>query len=250
LTGASSGIGASLAQLMHARGAKLVLISRKTHTFELEGAHWIAADLADADQRERALEQAIAHLGGVDILVNNAGAGAYVPTAKIEDATWHEMCELNLHAPIHLTRRVLPGMLTQRRGAIVNVSSISGTVPLPWFTLYSTTKAGLLSFTHGLRMELDQTGVTTVAVCPGYVKTPFQSNAIVGKPPLMLQQTKKFAITPERCAADILRGIERNQRTVVTPLSGYFLNTLYFLFPKLIDWQFARYNRNLEKSPH
>jgi len=250
LTGASTGIGASLARLLHARGARLVLISRKTHTYELDGAHWIAADLADAAERERALAEAVQHLGGVDILVNNAGVGAYTPTAKIDDATCHHLLELNLNAPIELTRRVLPGMLAQRRGSIVNVSSISGTVPLPWFTLYSTTKAGLLSFTHGLRMELDQTGVTTVAVCPGYVKTPFQSNAIVGKPPLMLQRTKKFAITPDECAADIVRGIERDQRTVVTPRSGHFLNTLYFLFPKLIDWQFARYNRNLEKAPH
>lgn len=235
---------------MHAAGAKLVLISRKTETFDLPGVRWIAADLTVHTERERALAEAVAHLGGVDILVNNAGVGAYQPTVKVEDATWDYLYELNLNAPVHLTRRVLPGMLSAGRGMVVNVSSIAGLVPLPWFTLYSTTKAALLSFSHGLGMELDATGVRTMVVCPGYVKTPFQANVITGKPPLLLQRTKKFAIAPEQCARDIVKGIERDARTVVTPLSGHFLNVLYFLFPKLIDWQFARYNRNLEKAAH
>lgn len=250
LTGASTGIGASLAKLMHARGAKLVLVSRQTHTYELAGAHWISADLTDPEQRRTAYAEAERVLGGVDILVNNAGVGAYTPTAQIEDATWDHLYELNLNAPIHLTRLALGGMLARRRGSIVNICSIAATVPLPWFTLYSTTKAALLSFTHGLGMELDQSGVTTMGVCPGYVKTPFQANVISGKPPLLLQKTKRFAITPEICARDIVNGIERGKRTVVTPASGHLLNALYFFFPRLIDKQFARYNRNLEKAAH
>lgn len=233
---------------MHRRGAKLVLVSRKTYTYELKGAEWIAADLTVADEREKALAEATRLLGGIDVLVNNAGVGAYAPTVSVDDAMWNYLFELNLNAPVHLTRRVLPGMIAQGKGCVVNVSSIAGVVPLPWFTLYSTTKAALLNFTHGLRMELDQTGVTTVAVCPGYVKTPFQANVIVGRPPKMLQRTKTFAITPEQCARDIAKGIEADRRTIVTPWSGHVLNGLYFLFPKLIDWQFSRYNRNLEKA--
>jgi len=248
LTGASTGIGASLAKLLHARGARLVLISRKIKTYDLAGVHWISADLTKPAERLRAFEEASQHLGGIDVLINNAGVGAYTPTANIDDSTWDYLYELNLNAPIHLSRLALPLMLAQRRGSIVNISSIAGLVPLPWFTLYSTTKAALLSFTHGLRMELDQTGVTTTAVCPGYVQTPFQANVIVGKPPQLLQRTKRFAISPEDCAADILSGIEKDQRTVVSPASGHLLKTLYFFFPRLIDWQFARYNRNLEKA--
>lgn len=229
---------------MHARGAKLVLVSRQTNTYELEGAHWLSADLTVPADRERAFAVATAHLGGLDILINNAGAGAYVPTAKIPTATWDHLYELNLNAPIHLSRLALPGLLAQGSGAIVNVASIAALVPLPWFTLYSTTKAALLNFTHGLRMELDRSGVTAIAVCPGYVKTPFQANALLGNPPRMLQRTKRFAITPERCAADILRGIERGSRTVITPYwSGMLLHALYFLWPSLIERQFAGYNR-------
>jgi short-subunit dehydrogenase len=248
LTGASTGIGAALAQLLHARGGQLVLVSRKTHTYDLPGAHWLSADLTIPSERDRVFAEASNLLGGVDVLINNAGVGAYTPTRKIPMADWQFMCELNLGAPVHLTRLALPAMLERNQGIIVNIASIASLTPLPWFTLYSTTKAALLSFTHGLRMELDGTSVRAIAVCPGYVKTPFQANALTGKPPKVLQQTKRFAITAEQCAAAIVRGMERGTRTVITPWSGHLLHWLYFLCPWLVDKQFARYNRNLQGS--
>ncbi len=241
LTGASTGIGAALARQLHAGGARLALLSRKQETYSLPGAVWIAADLTNSQDREAAFEQAVSALGGLDILINNAGAGAYVPTARIY--------ELNLNAPVHLSRLALPLLLAQRHGAIVNVASIAALVPLPWFTLYSTTKAALLSFTHGLRMELRGSGVSTTAVCPGYVTTPFQSNALEGSPPPLLQRTRRFAITPERCARDIIRGFTLRRRTVQSPwFSNVLLHTIYFLFPSLIERQFARYNSSPEQS--
>lgn len=238
-----------MAPMLVQAGAKVILTSRKTGHYALAGSEWIAADLTRAEERRQLAEAAERQWGGIDLLINNAGAGAYIPSAQIDESTWIHMRELNLDAPIHLTRLLLPGMLERRRGLIVNVASIAAHVPLPWFSLYSTTKAGLLSFTHGLRMELDQSGVTTVAVCPGYVKTPFQANVLVGKPPLMLQRTKKFGITAEQCARAILRGIDKEQRTVVTPFSGHFLNAAYAWFPWAIDKLFAHYNRNLARQP-
>lgn len=246
LTGASSGIGAALAPLLAAEGAQLLLVSRRTNTIDVPGAHWLAADLADPASRPAIYQHALDTLGGVDILINNAGVGAYIPTDKVELETWRHMRELNLDSPIELTRLCLPAMRARRSGLIVNISSIAGVIPLPWFTLYSATKGGLLSFTHGLRMELDGSGVTTVAVCPGYVQTPFQSNVLAGKPPAVLQSTRRFAVTPEVCARAIVDGIRDNRRTVVTPITGKFLEWAYFLFPSLVDKQFARYNRNLE----
>jgi short-subunit dehydrogenase len=249
LTGASTGIGAALAPMLSQAGAKTVLTSRKTDLYQVPQATWIPADLTQESERERLAQEAVQRLGGIDILINNAGAGAYVPTAKIDGDTWRHMRELNLDAPIHLTRLLLPAMIERRSGLIVNVSSIAGHVPLPWFSLYSTTKAAILNFTHGLRMELDQSGVNTVAVCPGYVKTPFQANVLMGKPPLMLQRTKKFGITADQCARAILKGIEKETRTVVAPFSGHFLNAAYSLFPWAIDKLFAHYNRNLARQP-
>ncbi|MDX2269608.1 MAG: SDR family oxidoreductase [Bryobacter sp.] len=248
LTGASTGIGAALAQELAGLGARQVLVSRKTGLYTVPRASWCAADLTQSADRERAVATAMREMGGVDILVNNAGVGAYVPSAKISEADWHFMRELNLDAPVHLARLCLPAMLEARRGLVVNVASIAGHVPLPWFSLYSATKAALLQWTHGLRMELDGTGVTTVAVSPGYVKTPFQSNVLAGRPPLMLQRTKKFGITPEQCARAIRKGIERESRTVVTPPSGHFLNWAYHFAPRVIDKMFAKYNRELAQA--
>ncbi len=234
--------------MLTAGGAQVILSSRKTDLYQLPNAQWVGADLTEPSERERLARRAVERLGGIDILINNAGAGAYVASAKIDDGTWRHMRELNLDAPIHLTRLLLPAMLERRRGLIVNVASIAAHVPLPWFSLYSTTKAALLSFTHGLRMELDQSGVNTVAISPGYVKTPFQANVLTGKPPLMLQRTKKFGITPEQCARAIMRGIGKEPRTVVTPFSGHFLNAAYAVFPWAIDKLFAHYNRNLARQ--
>jgi short-subunit dehydrogenase len=248
LTGASTGIGAALARQLHARGDRLVLVSRRTHTYELPGTVWVAADLTIAAERERAFAAAVEALGAVDVLINNAGVGAYAPTSRIAAEDWEFMEALNLGAPVHLTRLALPGMLERNSGAIVNICSIASLTPLPWFTLYSATKAALLSLSHGLRMELDGTGVRVTAVCPGYVKTPFQQNALSGKPPQVLQRTKRFAITPERCAADTIRGMDRGARTVITPASGHLLHWLYQMAPWLVDKQFARYNRSLQGS--
>ena len=246
LTGASSGIGAALAPLLAAQGAKLLLVSRRTETIAVPGAQWCAADLADPASRPLVMDAATQLLGGVDILINNAGVGAYVPTHRIDRETWRRMREVNLDAPVELTRLCLPGMRERRSGQIVNIASIAGLVPLPWFTLYSATKAALVSFTHALRMELDGTGISTVAVCPGYVQTPFQANVIAGQPPEILRTTRRFAISPQVCAEAIVAGILGNKRTVTTPLSGKFLEWAYAIAPSLVDRQFARYNRNLE----
>jgi short-subunit dehydrogenase len=247
LSGASTGIGAALALQLSQQGAHLALVSRKTHSYALPNSIWISADLSKPEDRQRAVAEAIGFLGTIDILINNAGVGLYQATKDVSSENWDYMAQLNLHAPVHLTQLLLPAMLARRSGAIVNISSIAALTPLPWFTLYSTTKAALLCYTHGLRMELAQTGVSAMAVCPGYVKTPFQQNVLGGRPPAVLQSSKKFAISPEHCARDICRGIERGSRTVITPFSGHFLHLAYFLFPSLIDALYSRYNRNLQE---
>ncbi len=249
ITGASTGIGAALAHQLHAAGARLALLSRQTELYTLPNARWFPVDLTLPAQREAAFAAALTHLGGIDVLINNAGAGAYAPTALLPEATWQHLNELNLNAPIHLTRLALPHLTAQRHGAIVNITSIAAVVPLPWLNLYSATKSALLTFTHGLRMELRGTGVSATAVCPGYVTTPFQSNALAGVPPPMLQRTRRFAISPERCAADIIHGFTRRRRTVHSPFfSNVFLHVLYRLLPGLVERQFAKYNSSPE--PH
>jgi short-subunit dehydrogenase len=106
--------------------------------------------------------------------------------------------------------------------------------------LYSASKYAIGSLTDGLRMELRSFGIRTMTVCPGYVNTRFQQNVLHGTPPALAGPARRWAISPERCAADIVRGIEAGKRTVVTPASGWILIALARLFPSLMDRQLEK----------
>ena len=246
ITGASEGIGAACADVFLRRGARLALTARSAEKLRIvggEGALILPADLHDPEARRDLIERALAHYGRIDILINNAGAGLYSAAwnAPLEKA--RELFDLNFFAALDLAQRVAPGMRAQRSGAIVNVSSIAGQITLPWFTLYSASKFALGSLTAGLRMELKQDGVHAMAVCPGYVQTSFQKHVLHGQPPEAMRRGRAFAITPERCAQAIARGLERNAHTVVTPSIGWIFIAIERLFPALVEWQLARMQR-------
>lgn len=237
ITGASDGIGAACVHEFRKRGARVVLTGRSESKLrEHAGSDpYFAGDLIDPDFRASLIDKAVAAAGRLDVLVNNAGAGLYVPAhrASMEDA--RRLFELNVFAPLDLAQRAVPHMKQQGGGAIVNVGSIAGKMTLPWFTLYSATKYALGSISDGLRMELRGAGIHTMTVCPGYVKTGFQKNVLRGRPPRLAGLRARWAITPEQCAAGIVRGLERNARTLVTPRSGWLLLAMVRLFPSLVD---------------
>jgi short-subunit dehydrogenase len=243
VTGASEGIGASVAHLLSQRGALLSLTARskeKLRSVGGEAALITPGDITEADTRRAAVERTIERFGRIDILINNAGVGLYAPahSAPIEEA--RRMWELNFFAPLDLTQRAVPYMKQQRSGLIVNVGSIAGKMTLPWFTLYSASKYALGSLTDGLRMELRAFGIHTMTVCPGYVNTGFQQNVLHGVPPPLAGRARLWAISADKCANDIVRGIERGKRTVVTPASGWLLIALERLFPTIVDRQLER----------
>ena len=211
---------------------------------EVAGADAVitAGDLTSAAVRSRVVERTIERFGAIDILINNAGAGLYAPAWKAPLDEAHAMFELNFFAPLAMIQLVAPRMRERRSGMIVNIGSIAGKVTLPWFTLYSATKYALGSLTEGLRMELAGDGIRTMVVCPGYVKTDFQSHALVGQPPDRLW---RVSITSEQCARAVARGVERDARTVVTPALGWAFIALQRLFPALVEMQLRRIYRGV-----
>lgn len=231
LTGASSGIGAALAVELTRRGAKVVGVSRRGD---------VRADLTDAADRARAYEEVLARLGRVDILINNAGVGLYQPSWTASDELARRMFEVNFFAALDLTQRAVPAMRERGSGLVVNVASIASKVTLPWFTLYSASKAALESFTRGLRIELRGSGVGALLVCPGYVKTQFQASVLAGAVPPKLAHSKQFASTPENVARSVAEGMERNARTVLIPaLAGWAFVAASKAVPELIDARLA-----------
>jgi len=249
ITGASEGIGRATAEALARRGARLSLVARSADKLaEVGGPDTVrtAGDLTDPEVRRRAVEATIKRFGAIDILINNAGVGLYAPAWRAPDAEVRQMTELNLFAALGMIQLAVPGMRERGGGMIVNVSSIAGLVALPWFTLYSASKFALVALTAGLRMELKRDRIHCMAVCPGYVRTGFQRNALAGSPPEGLYKQRRFIITAAQCAEAIARGIERESRTVVTPRFGWLLLAASRWFPSLVEGQLERIYRTLK----
>ncbi len=243
ITGASQGVGAACAVEFARFGAKLSLTARSEAGMRQAGgadALITAGDLTDAALQQLVVDRTVERFGRIDILINNAGVGLYKPSWNAPMDEMRAMMEVNFFAPLGLAQRVIPGMRARRSGMIVNVGSIGGKIPLPWLPIYCASKYALGCWSEGLAMELRRDGVRSMIVCPGYVKTKFQQNVLGGTAPEKLIKSRKFAITPEKCAHDIRRGVERDAHTVMTPWAGWFAVAGMRLFPGLIRAQMAK----------
>ncbi len=254
ITGASSGIGRALARAFAAQGCRLILTGRSSQRLEetereaaARESLSVPADLRDSDSIARVCEQAVTRFGGVDILVNCAGVGLYAPSFESPPDVVRQLFELNVLAPVEITRQVLPSM--PRGGAVVNISSIAGKVPLPWLTLYSASKYALNAYSDGLRMELSAAGIHVLCVCPGYVDTSFSKNVLGGRIPEKVAGQRHFKITAEKCAEEVLGGLRRDRCTVVTPRIGWLLAAAARLIPGVIHARMAGMRAEAEGAP-
>jgi short-subunit dehydrogenase len=183
VTGASAGIGASIARELAHRGHNLVLVARRKGRLdalarELNATHGvraetIACDLSKAAPRGR-LPGQIAGLGvDVDVLVNNAGFATNGPFHEADPTRELEQVRVLVEAVVALSSSFVPAMVERKRGAVLNISSTAGMQPLPYSAGYSAAKAYVLTFSEALHQELKGHGVTVTALCPGPVSTDF-----------------------------------------------------------------------------
>ncbi|MEO7421001.1 MAG: SDR family NAD(P)-dependent oxidoreductase [Ornithinibacter sp.] len=168
LTGATGTIGAALAHRLVDRGARVTLLARTPESLQAlalaTGAAAIAADLCDRESLRGLIDRVEARQGPLDVLVNNAGVDT---TGLLTDLSADELrrtVDLNLTAPLELCRQVLPGMLARGSGHLVNISSLAGVATFPGLALYGATKAGLTHATSGLRADLRDDPIDTLAV--------------------------------------------------------------------------------------
>jgi NAD(P)-dependent dehydrogenase (short-subunit alcohol dehydrogenase family) len=177
VTGAGRGIGRATAEALAADGWRVIVAELRpalgraaTRALARRGAdaRFVRVDVGNAGSVAR-LARAV---GGVDCLVNNAGVLEPGPLARLSPAAIERMIAVNLAGPALVTRALLPGMLRQRRGVVVNVASLLGKVGMADYVTYCATKFGVLGLTEALADELSGTGVRVVAVCPGQVNTP------------------------------------------------------------------------------
>jgi hypothetical protein len=236
ITGASAGIGCEFARQLAGRAQSLILVARREERLselcdELTGnhpgltVHIRKIDLASLSQVEELIAWLEREKIDVDLLINNAGLGDLGPFATSDPARNEEMMLVNMVALTSLTRRLLPQMIAKKRGAILNVSSSAGFLPIPGFAIYAATKAYVTSFSEALRGELRGTGLTVCALCPGPVHTEFQQAA--KRPGGRLENGPEFVHVPvERVVRDTLAAIEAD-RPLVIP--GFLMKLGMFL---------------------
>jgi NAD(P)-dependent dehydrogenase (short-subunit alcohol dehydrogenase family) len=183
VTGASSGIGRATAVMASERGAKVSLVSRReaelrvvASAFPAGSAEIISADLTKDDDRKRVVDRTVERFGGIDVLVNAAGI---IGNGTIENTTlefWDRMMDVNLRSLFHLTQLALPSII-ERKGNIVNVSSVTGIRAFPNVLAYCVSKAGVDQLTHCAALELGPKGVRINAIDPGVVVTNLHRNS-------------------------------------------------------------------------
>ena len=218
ITGGSSGIGFAIAEAALAKGADVVITGRRQDVV-MEAAKQlrqgrrriesVAADVSTASGRAATLKLSLEKLGGLDVLVNNAGG---VRAGRLEDTTEAEirtMIEVNLVAPILLTRAALPALRASGDGLVVNVTSGIALVAAPFYATYAGVKGGLSKFGESLRRELNGEGIRVMTVYPGATDTPMMRSSRAG-PELGFTREPASAV-----AAAVIEGIEQDAFEVI-----------------------------------
>ncbi|QNQ80498.1 SDR family NAD(P)-dependent oxidoreductase [Lactobacillus sp. PV034] len=244
VTGASSGLGRSIALESASRGATVILIARrKERLLEIadeakrlsgEEAYVITTDISKADQIDAAFRQIIQKVDHIDFLVNAAGFGVFEPFMDMNPQLTTEMFQTNVLGLMYFTRLIARVMIDQNQGQVINIGSMAGIIPTTKTAVYSATKAAVIQFSNVLRLELKPFNVKVMTVNPGPVYTNFFN--IADHSGKYLDNVKRFVLDPDDVAWQVVHFFGSNRRELNLPLSLAFLGKLYQIFPSFGDW--------------
>ncbi|WP_447978699.1 SDR family NAD(P)-dependent oxidoreductase [Candidatus Nitrospira bockiana] len=217
VTGATAGIGEAIARLFAAEGAAVLITGRRKALLEevassIERAGGralaVAGTVTDEAHVRSAVDQCVRRFGTLTTLVNNAAIGAFGRVLhEIDDATWHEVLDVNLTGVFRMTRASIPAMLRAGGGSIINISSVGGLVGFSGSGAYGTSKGGLEIFTRCVAMDYAKEGIRCNSVCPGLIETPMASS-LLDNPEMRAQALSAYPIsrvgTPEEVAKLVL----------------------------------------------
>lgn len=259
ITGASSGIGETTARLFARRGYRVAITARRLERLETIAseirasggdAFPIQSDVSDAKSIDQMVKAVLDHFGQIDILFNNAGFGRLGwlenldPTRDIK-----AQLDTNLTGLIYCSRAVLPHMIHRRQGHIINMSSVSGLVGTPTYTIYAASKFGVRGFSQALRREVSIWGIKVSAIFPGGVETEFAQKSGSTKRKTGISTPRWLRLTSEQVAVAVYRLARHPRAIAVVPwmmrYSVWLNNMVPGLVDKLIERRFVKPERGL-----
>jgi short-subunit dehydrogenase len=245
ITGADGGIGRELCAQLAARKARLFLVDRNLDTAagvaqksQALGTEVLAeqADITHAEERERVVNRMVQAWGGIDMLINLAGVMDFGRFDEQDPGVIQRMLQVNVEAPVQLTRCVLPQMIEQGHGRIVNIGSMFGSIGFPCFTAYSASKFALRGFSQALRRELAGSGVGITYISPRAVKTPFN-------PPVVHRMAELGMMhmdDPRQVVKKIVQAIEKEKEEAYVGFPESLFARINAILPRLVGRAIVR----------
>jgi hypothetical protein len=239
VTGASSGIGRALSLRLGREGARVALLARRGSQLEEVAAEIragsgealpVPCDVEHPGAAAAARRQIEERFGAVDLLVLNAGYGRHRSFLDSDLADMERMMRVNYLGALRFAKEFLPGMVERRRGWLVFVASVAGRIGVPNEAAYAATKHALVGLAEALSLELEDTGVHVLTVCPGTVRTPFfDAEALAGMP----EAARRWMVEPEALAGAILAALRAGRRELTHPRPLALAYLVRALFPGL-----------------
>ncbi|AYG64576.1 MULTISPECIES: oxidoreductase [unclassified Rhizobium] len=202
VTGASSGIGRVTAQALRREGYRVFGTSRKPTADAPDGVSMLVCDVTDDKSVQATVDDIMVQAGRIDLLVNNAGIGLLGGAEESSAAQAKALFDVNVFGVLRMTNAVLPAMRRQRKGRIINISSILGLIPAPYNALYASTKHAIEGYSESLDHEVRTQGIRVVLVEPGVTRTAFEEN--ITRPDLPLREYDDVRADAEKLMREIV----------------------------------------------
>lgn len=239
LTGATGGIGAQLSKQLSEMDCQIGLVGRSPEKLQQLSKQLstdasfclIMADIASSEGRQQIVDAMDKSFGGYDMLINTAGIMDFTSFLEQSDERIETVLKINVIAPMQLCKKVLPSMIKQNKGHIVNIGSTFGSIGFAWFTSYSTSKFALRGFSQALRRELAETAIKISYIAPRAVKTSLNSSAVYK----MAAEVKMNMDEPEKVASEIIQGIIKDNKEKYIGFPESLFVRINAVFPGIVD---------------
>lgn len=244
VTGAASGIGKAVSEVLAEKGAIVILSDINAGLLEETAAsirakgyivHSTVVDVTKFPDVQKMIDNVIAEHGRLDYLFNNAGVAVF---AETRDHAYHDdwcgILDVNLYGPINGTAAAFPKMVEQGSGHIINTASLAGLMPVSALCSYTVSKHGVVGLSLVSRMEGADLGVKVSVVCPGLIQTPMYYSRVVKIDQEKLLGKAPAGMSPEKCARVILRGVKKNKPIIVVSMVAKIMWLLYRISPQMM----------------